>query len=154
MKCIFVDSNIILNVWRREINPTTGENYSLGSKRILKEINRGTTTGYLLSTTAMEIIHGVRVESEVSRSQAPAFAIKQAEARIAEIGLKIAVPDSVVMSYAYELLVKIHVDPFDAVLISAAVKEKAEAVISRDKKLKKKAMPLISVLTPEEFFSN
>ena len=42
---------------------------------------------------------------------------------------------------------------FDAVLVSAAVTEDVDAVITRDKKLKKKASKLIPVLTPEEFLS-
>ena len=152
MNPVFIDANIIFNVWRGESNPSTGENYSPGSKRILKAVSRGTVRGYLLSTTAMEIIHGVRAEAEALKVANPVFIIKQAESRLAEIGFNIAVPDTVVMSYAYEILVKLHIDPFDAILISAAAKEKAEAVISRDKKLKKKASRIIPVLTPEEFF--
>ena len=153
-KTVYIDANIIFNVWRREINPATGENYSGGSKKILKEIIRGRLTGILLSTTAMELLHGVRVDAEVSSGMDPAFAIKQAEARIASTGLKTAVPDSLVMTLAYDILARLHIDPFDAILVSAALKDGADAVISRDKKLKKKASKLIPVLTPEEFLSS
>jgi len=153
MKNIFVDANIIFNVWRREANPSTGENFSQSSKQILKLISRGTVKGCLLSTTAMEIIHGVRVEAEASKGTAAVFAVRQAEAGIAEIGFEIAVPDCGAMAHAYDLLAKFHIDPFDAILISAAVMEKADAVISRDRKLKKKASKLIPVLTPEEFMA-
>jgi len=57
------------------------------------------------------------------------------------------------MAHACDLLAKFHIGPFDAILIIAAVMEKADAVISRDRKLKKKASKLIPVLTPEEFLA-
>lgn len=153
MKSVFIDSNIILNVWRHEINPATGANLSFYSRRALKAVTGGKYNGMLLTTTAMELLHNMRVEAEITHCTTPAAAVKQAEKNIAEIGLRILVPDSIVMAQAYEFLADLHIDPFDAVLISAAVMEGADAVISRDKKLKKKAAKIIPVLTPEEFLS-
>lgn len=151
---VYLDANIILNVWRCEKNAATGEDYSSGSKKILKEIIRGKLNGLLLSTTAMEIVHVIRAEAEVSQKMSPKFAIKKAESAIAELGARIAVPDTIVMAHAYKLLTTLFIDPFDAILVSAAIRDNADAIISRDKKLKKKASRFIPVLTPEELISS
>jgi predicted nucleic acid-binding protein len=151
MKPVLIDSNVILNVWRKETNPATGESLSRASKDMLKAVARGEIHGLLLSTTAMELIHKMRVDAELTGITSPSAAVKQAEKNIAEIGLKILVPDSIVMAMAYEFLADYHIDPFDAILVGAAVAEDVDTVISRDKKLKKKVSKLISILTPEEF---
>ena len=55
------------------------------------------------------------------------------------------------MGKAYDLFLDLQTDPFDAIMAAAALVEHADAIITRDKKLKKKASKIIPVLTPEEF---
>ena len=150
MKKIIIDSNIILNVWRLETDPATGKKLFASSADILEMALRAEITGVLLTTTAMEVLHGVRVRAEITGKPAE-LAMKAAEKDIARSGLHLTIPDVSIMGMAYQLFRSLQTDPFDAILVAAAFTEKADSIISRDKKLKKKASKIIPILTPEDF---
>lgn len=150
MKKIVIDANIILNVWRMETDPSTGLRLYEASASLLESILNEDVAGVLLTTTAMEILHCVRVNAEMTRKSAD-FAIKTAERDISRLGLQLIIPDAGIMGLAYDLFRDLHLDPYDAILVAAAVSEKADALISRDTKLKKKTARLLPVVTPENF---
>ena len=78
MKKIVIDANIIINVWRLETDPATGLRLYEASSELLESILNDKITGILLTTTAMEILHRIRVSAEISR-RSPDFALKAAE---------------------------------------------------------------------------
>ena len=150
MKKVIVDANIIINVWREEIDPASGKKLFLSSQRILEQIAGEKLDGILLTTTALEILHKVRTQA-VSAGHSPDLLLKSAEKKLSKTGLILTIPDASIMGMAYDLFFVTHTDPFDAIMVAAAVVEKADAIISRDRKLKKKASKIIPVLSPEEF---
>lgn len=150
MNKVVIDANIIINVWRLETNPATGLRLYEASSELLESVLDERITGILLTTTAMEILHRIRVSAETT-GKSPDSVMRAAEKDISRLGLQMTIPDAGVMGMAYDVFRALHIDPYDAVMIAAAVSEKAGAVISRDRKLKRKASRLISVLSPEEF---
>ena len=152
MKKILIDANIIINVWRLETDPATGLHLYKASSEVLESVLNEKVAGVLLTTTAMEVLHRVRVSAELS-GRSSQYAVKIAEKDLSRLGLQLTIPDAGMMGMAYDLFRAYHLDPYDAVLMAGAVSEKADAVVSRDKKMKKKTSKFFSVLTPEEFLS-
>lgn len=152
MKKVIIDANIIINVWREETDPASGNRLYLSSQKVLEQVASEKLRGILLTTTAMEILHSVRTQA-VGSEKSPDLILRSAEKKLSKTGLVLTIPDAGMMGMAYDLFFELHTDPFDAVMVAAALHDEADAVISRDKKLKKKASKLIPVLTPEEFLS-
>ena len=152
MKKVIIDANIIINIWREEIDPASGKKLFLTSQQVLEQIAEEKLRGILLTTTALEILHKVRTQAVIA-GKPPGLLLRNAEQKLSETGLILTIPDSGIMGLAYDLFFEIHTDPYDAVMVAAAMYDGADAIISRDKKLKKKASRLIPVLTPEEFLS-
>jgi predicted nucleic acid-binding protein len=152
MNNIIIDSNIIINVWNSEINPKTGFPLWEGSSTLLQNIRLKKFRGCLSITTIMEIIHRVRITAE-NANENPDHEIKMALSDINNIGFRRFSPDSLTLTNALSFIADLKLDPFDAILLSIAVNEGMDAVISRDEKLRKKASGMIPVLTPEEFLS-
>lgn len=152
MKSAIIDANIIINVWKEEINPASGDKLYVSSSKVMELVFKEKLRGILLTTTAKEVLHSVRVTYEISGG-AVSFAMKKAELELSKSGMLLVIPDAGVMGMAYDLFRDLQTDPFDAIMVAAGISEKADVIISRDKKLKKKASKLIPVLTPEEFLS-
>jgi len=100
----------------------------------------------------MEILHNIRTRATGSE-KSPDLVLRSVEKKLSKTGLILTIPDAGMMGMAYDLFFELHTDPFDAVLVAAALHDEADAIISRDKKLKKKASKLVPVLTPEDFLS-
>ena len=79
--------------------------------------------------------------------------MRQAIKRISEYNVKEVIPEPYMLSNALSFVLRHHLDPYDSVLLAPALGTDMDAIISRDRKLKKKAAALITVLTPEEFLS-
>lgn len=58
---LYIDANIILNVWRQEKDPKTGKELWKGSGAVLERIELGEDQGIIGITTVMEVLHAVRV---------------------------------------------------------------------------------------------
>ena len=58
---LYIDANIILNVWRQEKDPKTGKELWKGSGDVLERIELGEDQGIIGITTVMEVLHAVRV---------------------------------------------------------------------------------------------
>jgi len=124
----------------------------LSSQKVLEQVASEKIRGILLTTTAMEILHNIRTRATGSE-KSPDLVLRSVEKKLSKTGLILTIPDAGMMGMAYDLFFELHTDPFDAVLVAAALHDEADAIISRDKKLKKKASKLVPVLTPEDFLS-
>jgi len=122
-----IDANIIINVWRKEIDPATGNKLYVSSAKILDLIFKEKLRGILLTTTAMEVLHSVRVSAEIAGSPAT-FAMKKAERELSKSGLLLTIPDAGIMGMAYEMFFDIHTDPYDAIMVATARAENTDAL--------------------------
>ncbi|MEW5945375.1 MAG: PIN domain-containing protein [bacterium] len=152
MTDIIVDSNIFINVWGEESDPRTGLALWEASSGIISAVGNGKLKGYISMINVFELVHFVRINAAAT-GRDPHEAMKLAVRKIEDFNFKRIFPDSLSISKALSFIIDLHLDPFDAILVSIAVNEGMNAIISRDEKLKKKASRLIPVLTPEEFLS-
>jgi predicted nucleic acid-binding protein len=152
MNSIIVDTNIILNVWEHEENPKTGISLWRGSADLLVKIRSREVSGFLAISSIMELAHFIKVKA-ILLGVDPKGAIEQGLSDISSIGFRQLSADTFTMPHALSFIINNYLDPFDAILVSIAVNEGIDAIISRDKKLKKKASKLIPILTPEEFLA-
>ena len=100
----------------------------------------------------MELVHHVKVQAILYGAD-PEDAIEQALSDISSLGFRQLSADAFTLPQALSFIINNFLDPFDAILVSIAVDENMDAIISRDDKLKKKASKLIPVLSPEEFLN-
>jgi|Deesub1362A_J573_1020465.scaffolds.fasta_scaffold00266_59 predicted nucleic acid-binding protein len=142
---VYVDANIVLNLWRKETDPKTGRELWRSSGKLLEKIELGEFTGIMGITTVMEILHAVRVYTKNKNQE-----VKKAIESLRRYGIKFIIPTEVIMADAFVYFMERHFDPYDAVAISVAVHENAIAFASRDKSLGKKATDLINVKEPDE----
>lgn len=152
MTDIIVDSNIFINVWSKETDPKSGLELWKSSSEIIAAAKNGKIKGHISIINVFELVHFMRNKANAC-GRDPQDAMYRALAKIEDFNFKRIVPDSFTVSETLPIILDLHLDPFDAMLVSVAVNEGMDAVISRDKKLKKKASKLIPILTPEEFLS-
>lgn len=152
MTDLIVDANIVLNVWWREVDPRGGEPPWESSSKILSAAREGLIRCHICLVNVFELVHHVRVRASRSGKD-PEAAIQLALKNIVDFNIKQIVPEPFTLSKSLNLIVQYFIDPFDAVLVATAVDGGMDCIISRDRKLKKKAAALIPVLTPEEFLS-
>lgn len=150
MNDIIIDSNIILNVWEHEEDPGSGYPLWESSSILLEKIRTHEFTGFLSISTIMELAHFFKVKA-IQYGTDPKAAIERALSDINSIGFHQLSADAFTLPDALSYIINDFLDPFDAILVSIAISEGLDAIISRDKKLKIKASSLIPVLTPEEF---
>jgi len=153
MTDIIVDSNIFINVWGRETEPKTGLELWKASSEIISAAKDGRVKGYISMINVFELIHFVRIKSAAAGGD-PQDAMKQALKKIEDFKFNRIAPESFTISNALAYIIDLHLDPFDAILVSIALNEGMDAIISRDGKLINKASKLIPVLPPEEFLSS
>lgn len=152
MNNIIVDSNIFFNAWGRETDPKTGFEYWKASSEIIAVVKESVVRGYVSMINILEICHCVRIKAAAAGKDSQS-AMLNALKKIEDFGFKRIAPESVALYEALSYIVDLSLDPFDAILLSIAVHEGMDAVISRDEKLRKKASDIIPILTPEEFLS-
>lgn len=146
---ICLDANIFLNVWKRETDPKTKALLWQGSSLLLKEIIEEKFIAFTSITTIMEILHVIRVFSN-TKGLDWRVECQKAEGLLRRYGIEFIYPDALSMSVAYELFWNNQLDPYDSILASIALHEKADAIISRDEDLRKRTSSIIKVMTPEE----
>jgi len=148
MNALYIDSNIYLNLFFREVNPKTGLELWRGSKSVFDHILDKDVDAYSSLTALMEIIHAFRL-----KGVEPESVIEDCMS----LGVHIIPPDSWVMIRAMQYQIENKLDPYDAVTLSVAVECKCNYLITRDKALIKRISDIISAAEPEsileeEFF--
>ena len=138
---IYIDTNIFLNVWNKEIDPKTKAELWKGSAQVLQLIEEERVKGLTSLTTLMEIIHAFR-----RRKRNYEDAIKDLE----DLGIDIFVPNSFTLLRAFELQKDYELDPYDSIALAVALESNCDYLITRDKDFAKKAGDLIKVRTPED----
>lgn len=120
---VFIDTNIFLNVWIREVDPKTGKELWKSSARVLKLIEDEVIGGVTSLTTLMEIVHVFRIRQ---RDYAEAFE------DLRNIGIEIFIPNTFTLLRAFEFQRNLSIDPFDSIAL-AAVESGCDYLITRDK---------------------
>ncbi len=146
---VYVDANIILNVWRREIDTKTGKELWKGSGKLLERIELRECHGIIGITTVMEILHAVRVGA-MKRELHGQEEVSKAIDKLRNYGLDFVIPTDVIMADSFSYFIDREIDPYDAVAISVAIHEGVDVFVSRDGKLRRKTLGLLSVKEPEE----
>lgn len=137
----YVDTNIFLNVWNKEIDPKSEKELWKGSKDFLKKIEKREYQGITSITTIMEIVHVFKVRGRD---------YKEALRDLKKLGIHVLVPDSWTMIKALEYEIEHDLDPYDSIAFAVAESAESEIFVTRDEKLKKGIRPLIKALEPEK----
>jgi predicted nucleic acid-binding protein len=141
MTSVYVDTNIFLNVWNKEIDPKSGKELWKGSTAFLSAIEQGRYIGVTSITTLMEIVHVFKVSGKDHEE-----GLKD----LKKLGIHILVPDSWTMMKAFEFEIEYDLDPYDAIAFAVADSAKTEIFVTRDEKLRRNIRVLMRALEPEE----
>ena len=139
---VYIDTNVFLNVWNREIDPKTKTELWKGSAQVLQLVEEEKIRGITSLTTLMEIVHAFR-----RRKRNYEDAIGDLE----NLGIDIFVPNSFTLIRAFELQQDYELDPYDSVALAVALESNCDYLITRDEDFAKKVSDLIKACTPEEF---
>lgn len=142
----FIDTNVLLNVWFKEIDPRTSRPLWKASLRVLKLVEEGNIKGIVSIFTIMESVHVFR-----RKGADP----KIAQSDIQDLGLEVYIPEipALLDALTYQLELG-GVDPYDAVALSSAVNSNCDVLIARDEEFKKRGgKGVIKIVSPEEFLS-
>jgi predicted nucleic acid-binding protein len=140
MNSIYIDSNIYLNLFFREVDPKTGLELWRGSKPIFDHIIDKEVDAYSSLTAIMEIIHAFRL-----KGVEPDSVIEDCMC----LGVHIVPPDSWVMIRALQFQIENKLDPYDAVALSVAVECKCNHLVTRDNTFIKRISDIIPAAEPE-----
>jgi len=146
---LYIDANIILNVWRGEKDPKTGKELWKGSGKLLERIELEEEQGIIGITTVMEVLHAVRVGA-MEKGLDWREEVDKAIDKLRKYGLDFVIPSDVIMANSFTYFMDRQLDPYDAVAISIALHESVDVFVSRDGKLRRKTVGLIDVKEPEE----
>ena len=146
---LYIDANIILNVWRGEKDPKTGKELWKGSGKLLERIELEEEQGIIGITTVMEVLHAVRVGA-MEKGLDWREEVDKAIDKLRKYGLDFVIPSDVIMANSFTYFMDRQLDPYDAVAISIALHESVDVFVSRDGKLRRKTVRLIDVKEPEE----
>lgn len=150
IKTICLDANVVLNVWRKEVDSQTGAELWKDSSSLLKKIRTGEYVGVMSIVSAMEVLQPVRAALQ-EQGLKWEERCRRLEQSLRRYGIRFVVPDVVAMADAYEYFWTNHLDPFDAITVSVAIHQNSDVIVSRDHDLRRRAEKLIPVLEPEEF---
>ncbi len=140
MSAIYIDSNIYLNLFFKEINPKNGLELWRGSKEIFDHILNKEVEAYSSLTVLMEILHAFRLKGV----DAPSV-IEECMS----LGVHIIPPDNWVMIRALQYQIENMLDPYDAVGLSVAQECKCTFLVTRDNTFIKRISPIMSAGEPE-----
>ena len=139
---IYIDTNVFLNVWNKEIDPKTKAELWKGSAQVLQLIEEEKVKGLTSLMALMEIVHAFR-----RRKRNYEDAIRDLE----NLGIDIFVPNSFTLLRAFELQLGYELDPYDSIALAVALESNCDYLITRDEDFAEKVNNLIKVCTPEEF---
>ncbi len=141
---IYIDTNIFLNVWNREVDPKTKAELWRSSAEVLRLFEEEKVEGLTSLTTLMEIVHAFR-----KRKRNYDEAIKDLE----DLGVRIFIPNSFTLLKAFELQQDYGLDPYDSIALAVALESNCDYLITRDEDFTRKADRLIKIRTPEGFLN-
>jgi len=139
---LYIDANIILNVWRGEKDPKTGKELWKGSGKLLERIELEEEQGIIGITTVMEVLHAVRVGA-MEKGLDWREEVDKAIDKLRKYGLDFVIPSDVIMANSFTYFMDRQLDPYDAVAISIALHESVDVFVSRDGKLRRKTVGLM-----------
>jgi predicted nucleic acid-binding protein len=145
MNAIYIDSNIYLNLFFKEVNPKTGLELWRASKEIFDHVLNREVEAYSSLTVLMEIIHAFRLKGV----DAPSV-IEDCMS----LGVSFIPPDNWVMIRALQYQIENTLDPYDAVGLSVAHDCKCTFLVTRDKTFIKRVYPVMTAGEPEIFLEN
>lgn len=140
MNAIYIDSNIYLNLFFKEVNPKNGLELWKGSKDIFDRVLNKEVEAYSSLTALMEIIHAFRL-----KGVEPPSVIEDCMS----LGVHIVPPDSWVMIRALQYQIDNKLDPYDAVALSIAIECKCDYIVTRDKTFIKRISNVMPAGEPE-----
>ncbi|WP_297505969.1 PIN domain-containing protein [Thermococcus sp.] len=138
---VYLDTNVLLNVWFKEEDPKTGDELWKAPLRILKLVETGEIEGLVSIFTLMESAHVFK------RNKLNPEKVKEIE----DIGIEVYVPNELALIDAFSFQLKLGTDPYDSVALASALASGCDVLITRDEDFRKKAENQIMVLSPEEF---
>ncbi|ASJ07472.1 type II toxin-antitoxin system VapC family toxin [Thermococcus pacificus] len=138
---VYLDTNVLLNVWFKEENPKTGEKLWEASLQILKLIENGKIEGVVSIFTLMESAHVFK------RNKLNPERVKEIE----DVGIEVYIPNELTLIDAFSFQLKLGTDPYDSVALASALASGCDVLITRDEDFRKKAENQIMILSPEEF---
>lgn len=145
MSVIYIDSNIYLNLFFKEINPKNGLELWRASKEIFDHVIDKEIEAYSSLTVLMEIIHAFRLKGVEASS-----VIEDCMS----LGVHFTPPDNWVMIRALQYQIEKMLDPYDAVGLSVAQDCKCTFLVTRDKSFIKRLYPVMTAGEPEIFLEN
>ena len=138
---VYLDTNVLLNVWFKEKDPKTGAKLWEASLQVLKLVESGRIEGVVSIFTLMESAH-VFKRNGISPEK-----VKDIE----DVGIEVYIPNELVLIDAFSFQLKLGTDPYDSVALASALASGCDVLITRDREFRKKAEGQIRILSPEEF---
>jgi len=145
MSVIYIDSNIYLNLFFKEVNPKNGLELWRASKEIFDRVIEKEVEAYSSLTVLMEIIHAFRLKGVDTPS-----VIEDCMS----LGVRFIPPDNWVMIRALQYQIENSLDPYDAVGLSVAQDCRCTFLVTRDKTFIKRIYPIMMAGEPEIFLEN
>ncbi len=141
---IFIDTNIFINIWCKEVDNKTGKELWRGSLEVLELVEENKIVGVTGLTNLMEICHLFQIRN---------LNFDEALNDLENLGLDIFIPDTLTMINAFKIQKTYKIDPYDSIVLASAIESNCDYIITRDKTFIKKGKELIDLLTPEEFLN-
>ena len=138
---VYLDTNVLLNVWFKEEDPKTGARLWEAPLQILKAIEAGKIEGVVSIFPLMESAHVFK------RNKLDPEKVKEIE----NIGIEVYIPNELVLIDAFSFQLNLGTDPYDSVALASAIAARCDVLVTRDEDFRKKAREQITTLTPEEF---
>ncbi|MCX9010431.1 MAG: type II toxin-antitoxin system VapC family toxin [Candidatus Methanoperedens sp.] len=144
MTKIYIDTNIFLNVWNKEIDPKNGKELWKGSKEILDKIENNDFEAITSITAVMEVVHIFKVRG---------MDYNEALDDLRQLNVRIYSPDSWVMIKALEYQMEYDLDPYDSIAFATADTIGCEILVTRDKKFIRNIKNKMRGAEPEELLT-
>ncbi|WP_010477447.1 PIN domain-containing protein [Thermococcus zilligii] len=138
---VYLDTNVLLNVWFKEENPKTGEKLWNAPLQILELVENGKIEGVVSIFTLMESVQVFK------RNKLDPERVKEIE----DVGIEVYIPNELTLIDAFSFQLKLGTDPYDSVALASALASGCDVLITRDEDFRKKAEEQIRILSPEEF---
>ncbi|NJE77012.1 PIN domain-containing protein [Thermococcus sp. ES12] len=138
---VYIDTNVLLNVWFKEEDPKTGARLWEAPLKILELVESERVEGVVSIFTLMEGAH-VFKRNNVSPER-----VKEIE----DVGIEVYVPNELVLIDAFSFQLTLGTDPYDSVALASALASKCDVLITLDKDFRRKAGGEITMMSPEEF---
>ncbi|WP_456422731.1 PIN domain-containing protein [Thermococcus sp.] len=138
---VYLDTNVLLNVWFKEEDPKTGTKLWEAPLQVLKLVENGKIEGIVSIFTLMESAH-VFKRNKLNPEKV---------GEIEDVGIEVYLPNELVLIDAFSYQLNPGTDPYDSVALASALAARCDVLITRDDDFRKKAKEQITMMTSEEF---